>query len=110
LTRTFAPGCYALCEEENTGKSTLLSIVAGVVAPDSGDVWIDGRPLVRARDQALSRLAYVPDDCLQFPTQTGRGLLEQAALAKDASLDDDVYEFAYGLGLEPHLDKRFEQM
>ena len=31
LTYTFGPGCYALCEEDNTGKSSLLNIIAGVI-------------------------------------------------------------------------------
>ena len=37
LTHTFTPGCVALCED-STGKSSLLNIIAGVIAPDSGDV------------------------------------------------------------------------
>jgi len=110
LTHTFSPGCVALCEEASTGKSTLLGIIAGAVAPDAGDVWVDGHSLTHSPLQAKARLAYVPDDCLMFPTQTGRGLLEQVASAKNATLDDSVLDLAYRLGLEPHLDKRFEQM
>lgn len=110
LTHTFAPGCMALCEEDSTGKSSLLGIVAGAVAPDGGEVWIDGHSLAHAPQQAKARLAYVPDNCLAFPTQTGRGLLQQVATEKHTSVDDAVLELAYRLGLEPHLDKRFEQM
>lgn len=110
LTHTFAPGCVALCEEDNTGKSTLLGIIAGVIAPDAGDVWIDGHSLVHTPRQAKTRLAYVPDNCMAFPMQTGRGLLEQIASEKNAILDDTVLDLARRLGLEPHLDKRFEQM
>ncbi|MGY6268692.1 ABC transporter ATP-binding protein [Achromobacter denitrificans] len=110
LTHTFAPGCVALCEEDSTGKSSLLGIIAGLIAPDEGDVWIDGHSLSRAPEQARSRLAYVPDNCLAFPEQTGRRLLEQAAREKNAILDGAVLDFARRLGLEPHLDKRFEQM
>ncbi len=110
LTQTFAPGCLALCEEESTGKSNLLAIIAGVIAPDTGDVWIDGHSLTHAALQAKARLAYVPDDCLAFPLQTGRELLEQAASEKNTILDDAVLDLAYRLGLGPHLDKRFEQM
>lgn len=110
LTHRFAPGCIALCEEESTGKSSLLGIIAGVIAPDAGEVWIDGHSLTSAPLKAKARLAYVPDDCMTFPLQTGRGFLEQAALEKNTTLNDDVLDLAYELGLEPHLDKRFEQM
>ncbi|GAB2897740.1 ATP-binding cassette domain-containing protein [Paralcaligenes sp. KSB-10] len=110
LTHTFPPGCVALCEEDSTGKSSLLGIIAGVVAPDAGDVWIDGYSLTQSPLQAKARIAYVPDNCLTFPMQTGRGLLEKVALEKNTTLDDAVLDLAYELGLEPHLDKRFEQM
>lgn len=110
LTYTFGPGCVALCEEERTGKTSLLEIIAGVRKPDTGNVWVDGQSLQQARQQALSRLAYVPDNCLVAPTQTGRDLLVQAAAAKQVALDDAVLELADALGLSPHLDKRFEQM
>lgn len=110
LTRTFQPGCVALCEEYSTGKSTLLDLIAGVIAPDEGDICIDGHSLTHAPQQAKARVAYVPDDCLMFPMQTGRGLLEQVAAEKNTTVDDAALDLAYRLGLEPHLDKRFEQM
>ena len=110
LSHAFAPGCVALCEEDSTGKSSLLAIIAGALAPDSGDVLIDGHSLRDAPLAAQSRLAYVPDNCMAFPEQTGRGLLQQVAAAKHVALDDAVLDLAHRLGLEPHLDKRFEQM
>lgn len=110
LTHTFSPGCIVLREEESTGKSSLLGLIAGVITPDSGDIWIDGHSLTHAPRQAKARLAYVPDNCLAFPSQTGRGLLEQTASEKNTTLDDAVLDLACKLGLEPHLDKRFEQM
>lgn len=110
LTHTFPPGCMALCEEDSTGKSSLLGIIAGVIAPDGGEVWIGGHSLANAPQQARARLAYVPDNCLAFPTQTGREFLLNAAAEKNVSLDDSVLDLAFRLGLEPHLDKRFEQM
>ncbi|MGB3290618.1 MAG: ATP-binding cassette domain-containing protein [Burkholderiaceae bacterium] len=110
LTQAFGPGCVALCEEDSTGKSSLLGIIAGKIVPDEGEVWIDGHSLANAPQQARARLAYVPDDCLVYPVLTGRGLLERVAMEKNAALDDAVFDLAYRLGLEPHLDKRFEQM
>src|SRR5690606_6270973 len=106
----FGPGCVALCEEDSSGKSSLLSIIAGVLAPDEGEVWIDGHSLMQAPQQARARLAWVPDDCLAVPELTGRGLLAQVAAEKQAPLDAAVFDLADRLGLTPHLDKRFEQM
>ncbi len=110
LTHSFRPGCTALCEEDNTGKSTLLAIIAGTLAPDTGEVWIDGHSITQAPQRAKARLAYVPDNCMAFPEQTGRGLLEHVAAEKHTQVDDAVLDLAYRLGLESHLDKRFEQM
>ncbi|MEN4920913.1 ATP-binding cassette domain-containing protein [Achromobacter spanius] len=110
LTHAFPAGCVALCEEDSTGKSSLLGIIAGALAPDEGDVHIDGHSLIHAPLQARARLAYVPDNCMAFPQQTGRGHLEQAAREKNVPLDGAVLDIAIRLGLEPHLDKRFEQM
>lgn len=102
LTHAFPPGCVALCEEDSTGKSTLLSIIAGVLAPDAGDVWIDGHSISRAPLQARARLAHVPEDCLAFPSRTGREWLEQVAAEKAAALDEAVLDLAGRLGLAPH--------
>ncbi|NYT86714.1 ABC transporter ATP-binding protein [Pollutimonas harenae] len=110
LTHTFAPGCVAFCEEESTGKSCLLEILAGVIAPDTGEIWVGGHSLAAEPRQAKARIAYVPENCLIFPELTGRELLERIALDKHTSLDEEVLALAYRLGLEPHLDKRFEQM
>lgn len=110
LNHTFPAGCFALREEDSTGKSSLLNIIAGVIAPDTGDVWINGHSLTQAPQQAKARLAYVPDNCMEFPTQTGRELLEKIASEKGVDVDDQALDFADRLGLTPHLDKRFEQM
>lgn len=110
LTHTFPTGCVALCEEDSTGKSSLLGMIAGVITPDTGDIWIDGYSLTETPLQAKARLAYVPGNCLAFPKLTGRELLKQIASEKNTKIDDAVLELAYDLGLEPHLDKRFEQM
>lgn len=110
LSHTFHAGCFALCEEDSTGKSTLLNIVAGVLEPDEGDVVIDGHSMVESPLLAKARLAFVPDNCMASPMQTGRELLEHVAAEKNVALDQDILDLAYDLGLEPHLDKRFEQM
>lgn len=110
LNLSFEPGCVALCEEESTGKTTFLAIVAGRVTPTQGEVWIDGYSMSKQPDAAKGRLAYVPPDCMLYPEMTGRGLLEKVAAEKGVPVDHSVIDLAVQLELEPHLDKRFEQM
>ena len=103
-------GCVALCDENSSGKSTLLGMLAGTLDPDSGEIWLAGHSLRTAPLQAKSALAYVPDDCMVYPLQTGRAFLESVASGKKTVVDDRTLDLAHRFGLDPHLDKRFEQM
>ena len=103
-------GCVALCDENSSGKSTLLGMLAGTLDPDSGEIWLAGHSLRTAPLQAKSALAYVPDDCMVYPLQTGRAFLETVASGKKTAVDDRTLDLAHRFGLDPHLDKRFEQM
>jgi ABC-type sugar transport system ATPase subunit len=80
----FAAGeIHALVGENGAGKSTLGKIVAGAVAPDAGEILVDGQPVsYRAPRDAIRQ---------------GIGLIEQEfALAPDLSVLDNVF-----LGVEP---------
>ena len=103
-------GCVALCDETGSGKSTLLAILAGTLDADEGEVWIGGHSLRTAPHDAKSALAYVPDDCLAYPLQTGRAFLDLVAAGRKTVVDAHTLELADRFGLGPHLEKRFEQM
>jgi heme-transporting ATPase len=103
-------GCTALCDESGSGKSTLLGMLAGTIEPDDGEIWLAGHSLRTAPTQAKSALAYVPDDCMVHPLQTGRAFLELVASGRKTAVDDRTLDLAHRFGLDPHLDKRFEQM
>lgn len=110
LSLELGPGCYALCDEENTGKSTLLNIIAGNLPPDGGDVFINGHAISGPAKPAKTMVAWVPDDCLQEPTLIGWQLLQRTAAEKGVEIGPDVLEWVHALELEPHLEKQFEQM
>ena len=110
LTLDLGPGCYALCDEESTGKSTLLNIVAGRLSPDGGDVFINGHSITREPGQVSAMRAWVPGDCLSEPVLTGQQLLQRTATEKRVDIGPDVFEWIRQLDLEPHLEKQFEQM
>ena len=110
LSHASGAGCVALCDETGSGKSTLLAILAGAIDADEGEVWIGGHSLRTAPHDAKSALAYVPDDCLAYPSQTGREFLGLVAAARKTVVDTRTLELADRFGLAPHLEKRFEQM
>ncbi|CAN7462305.1 ABC transporter ATP-binding protein [Massilia sp. LjRoot122] len=57
LSHTFRAGEFvAIMGESGVGKSTLLNIIAGLDAPDSGQVLVDGTPMSALDDAAATRL------------------------------------------------------
>jgi ABC-2 type transport system ATP-binding protein len=53
---------YAFLGPNGAGKTTTLRMIAGLLKPDGGDIFIDGISLLREPSEATRPLAYVPDD------------------------------------------------
>ena len=61
LSHHFEAGEFvAIMGESGVGKSTLLNLIAGLDAPDSGEVLVDGTPMSALDDDAATRLRRTP--------------------------------------------------
>jgi iron complex transport system ATP-binding protein len=62
VNATFARGeCVAIMGPNGSGKSTLMRAAAGLIAPASGDITLQGKPLATWRRADLAReIAYLP--------------------------------------------------
>ncbi len=58
------------------GKSTTVAMICGLVAPDSGRVLIDGKPIVDDDSPVKRRIGLVPQDISLFEDFGARGNLE----------------------------------
>ncbi len=57
LSHRFEAGKFiAIMGESGVGKSTLLNLIAGLDAPDSGEVLVDGQPMAALDDDAATGL------------------------------------------------------
>lgn len=56
----------ALLGPSGCGKSTLLNVLAGLVEPDHGDIWLDGK----LATNRLGKLAYMPQRDALLPWRT----------------------------------------
>ena len=94
-----------LLGRNGTGKSTLLRIAAGLIAPDTGAVHFNGRAYLAAR---LSRLAgegvfFLPDHDLLSNAFTVRQQLDMFRLQYAGR---DPVQAMEEMGVSVHLDKR----
>ena len=67
LSLSVAPGVlYAFLGANGAGKTTTLRMIAGLLAPDSGEALIFGHSIKTSMQAAKQRLAYVPDEPLLY--------------------------------------------
>lgn len=61
--------------QNGAGKSTTMRMVAGVLAPDSGDARILGHSILNDRRQAQAKLGYLPEGAPIYLDMTPLGFL-----------------------------------
>ena len=104
----------AICGPNGAGKSTLLGCLAGIIAPGSGVVTLDGQPLLalplRARAQALGYLPQQAEVAWDVSVETLAGL-GRLPWNSGAAADQAAVEAALSaLELEPLRQRPLSQL
>ena len=101
----------AIVGESGSGKSTLLQLINGLIRPDSGSVWIHGKPLDYTRLPGSRRaMGYAVQGAGLFPHLTVRenitlvARLERWPAGRIAGRYNDLLGF---FGLEDELSARY---
>ena len=99
---------HALLGENGAGKSTLVKIIYGVLRPDHGDLWWQGKPL-RVASPAAARRVGIGMVFQHFSLFDAMTVLENIALALPAqdvgALRDNIDATAGSYGLALDLDR-----
>ncbi len=62
---------YGLLGPNGAGKTTTLKILAGLISPDSGDIFVNGERYHRDLSSLKQIISYVPDQPFVYPKLTG---------------------------------------
>jgi ABC-2 type transport system ATP-binding protein len=95
--RAAAGETVGLLGPNGAGKTTTVSIIAGLVRPDSGSVKIDGRALTGDTDPIKRQIGLVPQDLALFDELTAQANLQLFAAMYD--LDGAAAKRAIGEAL-----------
>lgn len=81
----------AIVGRNTSGKSTCVKLLERFYQPQSGEILLDGKPLINYKDQYLhDKIAVVSQDCLLFP----RSVRENIKYGSEDASDEEMYRAA----------------
>lgn len=103
--------CIGIIGANGSGKTTFLSIIAGFMKPDSGNIFFDNKKLAFSSDSLRGYISYVPQEnplMEELSTMDNLRLwYTGASLNLEEELEHGVLNM---LGVNTFLDKRITQL
>jgi len=90
-----------------SGKSTLIRIVAGLLKPDKGEVYVNGYNPLKNPIEVRKLIGYVPEEVVLYESLSVREFFEFIARARGLNpshFKERVTRFVEALGLSNRLD------
>ncbi len=66
---------FALIGPNGAGKTTALRIVATILSPSAGDVFVEGLSVADSPERVRERISYLPEEAGAYKNLTGEGYL-----------------------------------
>ncbi|MGM7702993.1 ABC transporter ATP-binding protein [Pseudalkalibacillus sp. Hm43] len=93
------------------GKSTLMKMIATLVKPTSGEIFVDGQSVTKKKKQLRRRIGYVPQEIALHPTITVKDNLKfWAGMAPGSVSDQWVLQLLDMVGLNEKLNERVDRL
>ena len=95
------------------GKSTTMQMLSGVLAPDAGEIMVDGIDIARQPTRAKARIGYLPETPPLYPDLTVQEYLDYAARLHRISgpdIQQAVQQVMEQCNLLQHTKKRIRNL
>ncbi len=94
------------------GKTTLMKIICGILLPDSGDVYVNGKSVISESLLVRKNLGFLPENNPLYPEMYITEYLEYIAGIYKAgkSLKAGIKEIVELTGLKPEINKTIGQL
>lgn len=88
----FAPGITGILGANGAGKSTLFNLIAQVVQPDEGDMFLNGESLSENPEVIRRQLGWLPQQCGVYEHLNCEQFLQYMAAVKKLSRRDSMHQ------------------
>ncbi|MCX7905374.1 MAG: ABC transporter ATP-binding protein [Elusimicrobiales bacterium] len=97
---------FALLGPNGAGKTTTVKMIAGLLLPTSGNIYLSGIDVVKKPLEAKRMISYIPDEPFIYPNLTGREFLSFISeIYGIDNYDDQISELSEYFGLSQDIDK-----
>ncbi len=113
ITLEVGPGeIVTLVGANGAGKTTLLKTISGILAPVSGEILYEGKPLsdIKPYERVIEGICQAPEGRGIFPGMTVLENLEMGKFSRPAAKSENEQDLAMVFDLFPRLKERVSQM